>query len=427
MEAAPISLRSYARLLRKNRNFRLLWSAQIVSEIGDWLYSVAIYSLILELTGSARAVASAFVLQVLPQVFASPTAGVLNDRLSRKRLMIFADWARAAITFCMLFAQSENTLWLLYILLLLETLFWAVFEPGRTAVIPNVVTGADDIFAANGLSATTWSFNLAVGAAVGGFLAAAFGRNTVFLINSLSFVVSAMLLRRMDFREPHLEEVEPFCYRDLFDFSPLVEGIRYVQQDARLLATMFVKAGISLMGTNYVLLAIFGERIFPVYLSGLNPQSAGVLGMSVLMGSRGLGALMGPLLAGRWAQKNDLRMRYGMVAAFAIASAGYFGLSWAPTMLIACLCVMISHAGASTAWVFSSAMLQLQTDDKFRGRVFSAEYAFSMLTLSTVSYSAGVLADAGMPVRTLAMITGLLVLAPCLAWAAAQRLWANTS
>lgn len=92
MEAAPISFRAYGRLLRTNRNFRLLWMAQIVSEIGAWLYSVAIYSLILELTGSARAVAFAFVLQVLPQCLTSPAAGILNDRLSRRRIMIVSDW-----------------------------------------------------------------------------------------------------------------------------------------------------------------------------------------------------------------------------------------------------------------------------------------------------------------------------------------------
>ncbi len=76
-----------------HRNFRLLWSAQIVSELGDWLYSIAVYSLLLELTGSAKSVALAIVLQVLPQFFVSPAAGVLNDRVSRKKVMIAADIA----------------------------------------------------------------------------------------------------------------------------------------------------------------------------------------------------------------------------------------------------------------------------------------------------------------------------------------------
>src|SRR5208283_2827221 len=108
-----VSLRSYVRLVRGNANFRRLWLAQIVSELGDWLYAVAVYSLLLEYTGSAKYVAFAFVLQVLPQFFVSPAAGVINDRLSRKKVMIFADWSRAAIVLCMLLVRGPHLVWLL--------------------------------------------------------------------------------------------------------------------------------------------------------------------------------------------------------------------------------------------------------------------------------------------------------------------------
>ncbi|HEV1286146.1 MAG TPA: MFS transporter, partial [Bryobacteraceae bacterium] len=85
-----MTVASYWHLLRGNRNLRLLWTAQIVSELGDWFYSVAIFSFLLELTGSAQMVALAFLMQVLPQVFTAPTAGVINDRISRRKVMIFA-------------------------------------------------------------------------------------------------------------------------------------------------------------------------------------------------------------------------------------------------------------------------------------------------------------------------------------------------
>src|SRR5215469_12821361 len=92
-----ISFASYARLLRRNRNFRRLWCAQIISEIGDWFYTLAIYTLLLQLTGHASSVALALVLQVLPQTFVGPTAGVVNDRISRKKVMIAADLVRFVI------------------------------------------------------------------------------------------------------------------------------------------------------------------------------------------------------------------------------------------------------------------------------------------------------------------------------------------
>ena len=426
MATAPVNLRAYADLLRNNRNFRLLWIAQMVSEIGDWLYAVAIYSLILEVTGSAQAVALAFVLQVLPQFFVSPGAGVLNDRLSRKNLMIVADWARAIITFLMLFVQSREALPLLYVLLFAETLFWALFEPGRNAVIPNICRGKEETLVANGLSSTTWSFNLAIGSAVGGLIAAVFGRNTVFIINAISFVASALVLRGMHFREPHLENVPPFRTRDLFDFSPIAEGIRYVRCDPRLMATLFVKCGLGLMATNWVLLPIFGERIYPVQVGGLDPKSAGMLGMSLLMGCRGIGALVGPLIAGRWSGHDERRFRWGIVAGFVTGALGYYILGHTGTLLGACLAVATAHAGGSTTWVFSTTLLQLHTDDRFRGRVFSAEFAFNMLTMSVTVYVAGLLADGGMSVYTLAQLTGLIVLIPGILWAVAQRLWRET-
>src|ERR1041385_7809207 len=96
-------LRSYVRLIRNNRNFRLLWIAQLISELGDWFYTLAIYSLLLELTGNkAQSVGLAVVLQVLPHTIVAPTAGVVNDRLSRKAIMIGTDIARCFVVLGML-------------------------------------------------------------------------------------------------------------------------------------------------------------------------------------------------------------------------------------------------------------------------------------------------------------------------------------
>src|SRR5882757_4443747 len=113
-----IGLASYLRLIRGNRNFRLLWIAQIVSELGDWFYTLAIYSLLLDLTGKASSVALALVLQLLPQTLITPTAGVVNDRKRRKIVMIAADLARLCIVLSMLAVRSPAMVWLIH------CLFW---------------------------------------------------------------------------------------------------------------------------------------------------------------------------------------------------------------------------------------------------------------------------------------------------------------
>lgn len=417
-----MSLSSYWRLIRDNRNFRLLWLAQIVSELGDWFYSVAIFSFLLELTGSAQMVAFAFMAQVLPQCFTAPTAGVINDRISRKKVMIFADWARAGIVLSMMLVRSHDTLWLLFVLLFLETVCWALFEPGHRAVIPNITHG-DQTPIANALAAATWSINFAIGAGLGGLVDVSFGRNTVFILNSLSFVASALLIRRMRFVEPHAENLPPLKARDLVDFTPIAEGVRYVARDPKLLATIFVKGGASLMGTNWVILPVLGERVFPIRLHGLSAAQAGTLGMSTLLAARGLGAIFGAFLGGNVAGTNNTRLRWIILAGFLMGAVGYIALGTAGALAAAVLTLVVAHAGGSAVWTASTTLLQQQTEDRFRGRVFSAEFAFSMLILAVASFVAGRLVDAGVGVRTLAFATGVAMLVPAAVWIVAGRAW----
>lgn len=420
---APVNLRAYVALVGDNQNFRRLWLAQLISECGDWLYAVAIYSLVLQVTGSARAVAFIFVLQVLPQFFISPAAGVLNDRLSRRRIMIVSDWARAVIVLLMLLVRTRDDMPLLYVLLFAETVFWALFEPGRNAIIPNITRSREETLVANSLSATTWSVALTAGSAIGGLLAALFGRDTVFIINGLSFIGSALLVAGIHVREPHLEYLPPFRLRDIFDFSPILEGMRYVLSDARLTATLFIKAGTGFLGANWVILPLLGERVYPLRLPGMDASAAGMLGMSLLMGCRGIGALVGPFAATRWSGTDPRRFRTGVALGFLAAAIGYMFVGWSGSLVTACLGVAVAHAGGAVCWVYSTTLLQTQTEDRLRGRVFSTEFAFHMLMLSVSTYTAGVLADAGVSVYALAFTIGLATLLPGLAWLAALRLW----
>lgn len=422
MPAGGVTLKDYVRLVRANRNFRLLWSAQIVSELGDWFYSVAIFSFLLQSTGTATSVALAFVLQVLPQCLAAPLAGVINDRASRKKVMIFADWARAVVVLCMLLVRTGDMIWLLYVLLFCETVMWALFEPARNAVIPNIAESRD-VPVANALSSTTWSLNFAVGAAVGGLATALLGKDKVFIVNSLSFMLSAALISRMRFQEPHADALPPMRLRDLADFTPIVEGVRYVLHDVRLAVTMFVKAGLSLMGTNWVLIPIMGERLFPVRLDGFNSAQAATLSMSIMLGSRGVGAILGGLAVSLFAGHSRRLMRAWILGGFLLGATGYVILSAAPGLWLACVALIIAHAGGSAIWVASTTLLQQQTDDRFRGRVFSAEFALSMGTLAAVSYSSAVLIDQGVGLRAVALATAVALLAPAAAWSFAQRLW----
>lgn len=419
--AAPsISLASYLRLVRGNRNFRRLWLAQIVSEIGDWFYTLSIYTLLLQLTGRASSVALALVLQVLPQTLVGPTAGVVNDRLRRKHVMIAADLVRVVVVLAMLLVRSRSMVWLVYPLLLAETIMAAFFEPARSSVIPNIAAKGE-VLIANTLSSATWSVNLLIGASVGGLVAAFFGRDAVFILNALSFLASAVLLAGMRFAEPHAEAAAPLRPRDLVDFSPVLEGIRYIRNQRTLLPTVFAKAGELMIGPSWVIFTVMGAHEFAVHWRNVDAARGAMLGMSILLGGRGLGALVGPLISARWAGRSDRRLQLGILFGYLTIAVGYGTLGFSRTVWMAAACAMLAHMGGSTVWVFSTTLLQLHTDDRFRGRVFSADLGFSMLTIAAGAYLCGRLLDAGVTARTVATYTGLVMLIPAALWALAMR------
>jgi MFS family permease len=411
-----VSVAAYARLIKGNRNLRRLWSAQIVSELGDWFYTLAIYTLLLQFTGRASSVALALMLQVLPMTFMGPTSGIVNDRISRKKVMITSDVVRMVVVFCMLFVRSRSTIWLVYPLLLLETIMVAFFEPARNAVIPNI-TSREEVVLANTLSSTTWSINLVLGAALGGAVAALLGRDAVFILNALSFLVSALLISGMRFQEPHTDNAVSLRPRDLIDYSMMVEGWRYVRQHPRLRAQVFVKAGLFVIGPGWVLFTVMGQRYFPITWHGIDAQRGAMLGMSLLMGARGLGALLGPLFAAPWTGHRQSRLRLAILIGFIAEALGYVGFGAAGSVWVACAWIILAHSGGSSVWVFSTTLLQLNTEDRFRGRVFAADNGLSMLTIGIGAWIAGLLVDLQWSPRRVAVGAGVAMLLPALWWA----------
>ena len=148
-----------------------------------------------------------------------------------------------------------------------------------------------------------------------------------------------------------------------------------------------------------------------------------MLGMSILLGGRGVGALVGPLVSARWAGQNDSRLRLGILFGYITISAGYCVLGVSRSVWMAAACAMLAHAGGSTVWVFSTTLLQLHTEDRFRGRVFSADLGLGSLTFAVTAYLAGRFLDVGFSARTVATGTGVLMLIPATALAIA--LWAG--
>jgi hypothetical protein len=422
MAAPGTSISNYLRLVRESSNFRRLWIAQIVSENGDWFYTLAIYSLLLNLTGKASSVALALVLQVLPHTILGPLAGTVNDRFSRRKVMIATDLLRMVIVACMLLVRSPGAVWMIYPLLFLETIMVAFFEPARSAVIPSIVA-EQDVIVANTLSSATWSFDLAMGSVLGGVVAAWLGRDAVFVLNALSFAFSAWLISRMRFVESHAEEANRHPEDRAAGWSSLRAGFIYIARNPKLAAVVSLKAGVSILGASWVLLPVMGERVFPPPFSGISQARAALFGMSLLMGARGVGALLGPIFASHWTGQRESRLRIGVLLGFIVGGIGYLLLGSARSIWFAFAVIVLAHSGTSTVWVFSTTLLHLNTKDRFLGRIFGADLAISMFVLAGATWIAGWAIDAGITPRAVAVGAGVAMFVPAALWALALRLW----
>src|SRR5438309_252572 len=248
----------YGELLRGNRPFRLLWLGQVISQMGDWFDTIAVYTIALRLTGSSRSVALIMVARFLPTVVLGPGAGVIADRFSRRSIMIAADIMRAIVVLGFLFVRRADQMWLVYLLTVFQLAFSTFFEPAKTAAIPSIVSDRE-LVPANAIAAVTWSVMLTLGAAIGGFVTGLFGTNAAFVLDSLTFVASAILIGSVSFphRPPRVKSKA--TVGKVLGITETIEGMRYVNHRPRLLAYLLVKPAWGMGGGILTLLAVFGE------------------------------------------------------------------------------------------------------------------------------------------------------------------------
>ncbi|HEX6580187.1 MAG TPA: MFS transporter, partial [Actinomycetota bacterium] len=373
-------LRASVSLLRRNRDFRALFFASVISLGGDWFLWVAINGLIYEATGKALYVGLAILAQESAFFLASPIGGALADRIDRRKLMIACDLVRAVVCVSFLLVGPE-TIWLAYVLLPVLATFAAPFDPAFSAATPNVVD-PDDLPAANALNGSLWGTMLAVGAGLGGLVSAAFGDDTAFIVDAVSFLVSAALLSsiRRGFSESRAETAE---HPSIVEATR--ETWRFARRDHRVLSLLAVKFG---FGAAAGLLALI-----PVMALDADVFDSGNVGFGILMAARGVGALIGPFLGHRIAGPGHRRLFPAIGLSLAVFGLGYVAMGQAPSLAIAAVMICVAHLGGGSQWMLSTYGLQVLVPDHIRGRIFGFDYMLITLSLSVSALIASAVAD----------------------------------
>jgi MFS family permease len=358
--------------------------------------------LALELTGSTAIAALVLVLQSAPFFLLSPFAGAVADRLDRRRVMIVADVARVGVCLGFLVARDPSTLWVAFVSVSLLSVGAAFFEPASAAALPNLVD-PDDLGDANALLGAAWGTMAAVGAAIGGVVAAVLGRDVAFLGNALSFLLSALLILGVHrpFHDPrrdatsHAEAVPGGLAGAR---SAVTETLRVARGSRAISAFLLTKATFGAGMGVLVLLAVFGREVF----------EAGDIGIGVLFAARGIGALVGPFVARRWAGNDDRLVIQAISAAVVVFLASYALLPLAPGLLVAAACVLAAHMGGGVQWMLSGYALQRSLPDRIRGRVLSMDFGLVTAATAASQLLAGWVAASAGPTVALYLMVGIV-------------------
>ncbi len=398
----------YIRLIRQNEKFRWLWFGQIISLLGDWFNLIASAALVASLTRSGVAIGGLFAVRMLAPFLVSPIAGVAADRYNRKTLLILADITRGITVLGFLLVRDAGDVWLVYALSAFQLGLSGFFFPARNAILPDI-TDRSELGAANTITSATWSTMLAFGAALGGLAAGVWGIYPAFVIDGLTFFLSAAFISQITYEHTSsLSREERTISAGLRQY---VEGLKYLRSNLDILFISLHKAASSLLvGSAFqVIQVILAERLYP-YGEG------GSLSLGLLYAFVGIGTGFGPILARFFTRDRELNLRVAITVSYLISS---FGLALVAPLInfpIVLLGTLLRGVGTGIGWVFSTQLLLELTPDHVRGRVFASEFAmFTLMNAAGVS-AGGWLLDQGVSLSSLLWWMAFLALIPGLLW-----------
>lgn len=370
-------------MLRTNADIRSLFFAQVISFAGDWFAYVAFVGLIQDLTDSPLLVTLVYVAQTLPAFLMSTVAGSAADRFDRAKVIRNVSAVQAVAAVGILLVDSRGTLWLGFLCLCMISALGSFVGPAAQAGLPNLARSPEELAKGAVLFGSLWGAMLAVGAALGGVVATVFGRNVSFIANAASFACAALIvtLIRRPMQQPRAADAP--ARQRMRPIADMHEAVVYARKDSAILALLASKATFA-MGAGIVgLLAILATE----ELNG----GDGATGL--LIGVRGFGVAVGPLIAAKFVGTSLARVLQLTGLAGIVFGLCYLGLSVAPALAIAAPLVLIAHLGGGAQWTLSTYGLQRRAPDHIRGRIIAGDFGMATLIVTLSNLAAGALAS----------------------------------
>lgn len=398
----------------RQRNFALLWFGQLISSIGDWVLIVALPFYVYQLTGSALATGTMFMVETLPRLFLGSVAGVFVDRLDRRWTMVCSDVLRAGLLLLLLLVRTSGQIWIVYVMALLQTTISQFFVPAYYAMLPRLLS-QKDLLAANALDTLIDSVTRLAGATAGGALFGFLGIVGVALVDGCSFLVSAFTVflivlppvaTMATAPDTPTSPVAQSARRALVTFwHQWREGLSLVIRN-RSLTVLFSSTGLLMLGQGMI------SAIFVIFVSRILHGSATLFGW--LVTAQGVGSLLGTLLVGRLSK--HLQPVQLVLLGICVSGPLLFLLVDLPALPVVFTSRILGGIFVVFFSIGSRTLIQNVVTDEFRGRVFGF-YGTTYSTLMMIGLAlSSTLGDALGVVPLLNGAAAILCLAsiPCL-------------
>ncbi len=369
-ENAQVSTNSYTldelevgffELFRANPTYLRFWLSFLISNGGTWFNTIAIFVLVIEITGSELALGAILALRMLSFAIPQPFTGMLADMYNRKKIMIIANILSSIVALCLIFVDNSDDLLLLYFLVFLLMALHALEVPASRAALPNIVK-ENELLTANAIDTATWSAMLGFGCAIGGFVTAKYGVDVAFIVDSITFLFAAFIISTIDIPQKYNEERQGSIIKK--GISDIISGWKYIVKKKDVFKLVFAKSVWTIGGGGLIfLIVLVGDEI------GVEDFAVGI---GVMFLARAIGVGIGPLIS-RSLFKDRSKWKYLIGLLISVSGLFYLIFGLVQWTFLSISLIIFSHAASGSNWVLSNVMLQERVPDEWRGRVFASD------------------------------------------------------